>query len=209
MSKIAIAGATTGTGTFTLASPATNTDRTLTLPDEAGTVLTTAGVPASAMPAGSVLQVVSTTKTDTFSASMASGAVTDITGLAASITPTSTSSKILVMVDVSATHNAGGSGFVVTRGGTPISVGDAGGSRTRISFGGATTDDASAENHIVNNSAQILDEPATASSVTYQVQIYNSRVSTQTHYVNQSALDPNNSYSPRTASRITLMEIAG
>ena len=40
MSKVAIQGAATGTGVFTLASPATNTDRTLTLPDEAGTVLT-------------------------------------------------------------------------------------------------------------------------------------------------------------------------
>jgi hypothetical protein len=39
MSKVAIQGAATGTGVFTLASPATNTDRTLTLPDEAGTVL--------------------------------------------------------------------------------------------------------------------------------------------------------------------------
>jgi hypothetical protein len=39
MSKIAIQGAVTGTGVFTLASPATNTNRTLTLPDEAGTVL--------------------------------------------------------------------------------------------------------------------------------------------------------------------------
>lgn len=43
MSNIAIKGATTGTGTFTIESPATNTDRTLTLPDEAGTVLTSAG----------------------------------------------------------------------------------------------------------------------------------------------------------------------
>ena len=41
MSNIAIKGATTGTGTFTIESPATNTDRTLTLPDEAGTILTT------------------------------------------------------------------------------------------------------------------------------------------------------------------------
>ena len=42
MSQIAIKGATTGTGVFTLESPATNTDRTLILPDEAGTVLTSA-----------------------------------------------------------------------------------------------------------------------------------------------------------------------
>jgi len=42
MSQIAIKGAATGTGVFTLESPATNTDRTLVLPDEAGTVLTSA-----------------------------------------------------------------------------------------------------------------------------------------------------------------------
>ena len=42
MSKVAIQGNASGTGTFTIESPATNTDRTLTLPDEAGTVLTSA-----------------------------------------------------------------------------------------------------------------------------------------------------------------------
>ena len=47
MSNIAIKGATTGTGTFTIESPATNTDRTLTLPDEAGTVLTSAATVSS------------------------------------------------------------------------------------------------------------------------------------------------------------------
>ena len=47
MSNIAIKGAATGSGTFTLEAPATSTNRTLVLPDEAGTVLTTAtaGVP--------------------------------------------------------------------------------------------------------------------------------------------------------------------
>ena len=55
MSKISIKGATTGTGVFTLESPATNTDRTLVLPDEAGTVLTSAST--NNFPAGSVVQV--------------------------------------------------------------------------------------------------------------------------------------------------------
>ena len=42
MSRISIQGDASGTGTFTIQSPATNSDRTLTLPDEAGTVLTSA-----------------------------------------------------------------------------------------------------------------------------------------------------------------------
>jgi hypothetical protein len=54
MSKVAIKGATTGTGTFTIESPATNTDRTLVLPDNAGTVLTSASDLAAANLTGNV-----------------------------------------------------------------------------------------------------------------------------------------------------------
>jgi hypothetical protein len=43
MSKIALTPSATGTGVFSILSPATNTDRSLTLPDEAGTVLTGSG----------------------------------------------------------------------------------------------------------------------------------------------------------------------
>lgn len=54
MSKIALTPNASGSGTFTIAAPNSNTDRTLTLPDEAGTVLTSAsnlagltGIPAA------------------------------------------------------------------------------------------------------------------------------------------------------------------
>jgi hypothetical protein len=49
MSKVALSGNASGTGTFTIASPNSNTDRTLTLPDNTGTILTTAtpGVPVN------------------------------------------------------------------------------------------------------------------------------------------------------------------
>lgn len=39
MSKVALSGNASGTGTFTIASPNSNTDRTLSLPDASGTVL--------------------------------------------------------------------------------------------------------------------------------------------------------------------------
>jgi len=42
MSKVSITGNASGTGTFTIAAPNSNTDRTLTLPDETGTLLTSA-----------------------------------------------------------------------------------------------------------------------------------------------------------------------
>ena len=39
MTKIAVAGPASGTGTFTLTTPVSSSDRTLTLPDSTGTVL--------------------------------------------------------------------------------------------------------------------------------------------------------------------------
>jgi hypothetical protein len=50
MSKIALASNADGTGTFTIASPNSNSDRTLNLPDNSGTVLTSASnITAQAM----------------------------------------------------------------------------------------------------------------------------------------------------------------
>lgn len=43
MSKIALSGNASGTGTLTIAAPNTSTDRTLTLPDQTGTLLTGSG----------------------------------------------------------------------------------------------------------------------------------------------------------------------
>jgi len=102
MSKVTIQGDASGTGIFTIASPNSNTDRTLTLPDEAGTIITTAGVPASAMPAGSVLQVVQsvwTTRVSTTSTSFVT------TGHTASITPSSSSNKILISLSGGGWYN--------------------------------------------------------------------------------------------------------
>ena len=49
MSNVAIKGGATGTATYTIEAPTGNTDRTLALPDEAGTVLTS-GTAASSIP---------------------------------------------------------------------------------------------------------------------------------------------------------------
>jgi len=46
MSKVQLAGNASGTGIFTIASPNSNTDRTLTLPDNTGTLLTTGSTAA-------------------------------------------------------------------------------------------------------------------------------------------------------------------
>jgi hypothetical protein len=70
MSKIALEGNASGTGTFTLASPNSSTDRTLTLPDNTGTIITTASTFAGTGPAFSAYQSSAT--------SLSSGAFTKV-----------------------------------------------------------------------------------------------------------------------------------
>jgi len=52
MSQISITGASTGSATFTIESPATSTNRTLTLPDNTGTIITQNSTPAFASTIG-------------------------------------------------------------------------------------------------------------------------------------------------------------
>ena len=84
-----------------------------------------------------ILQVVQTIKTDIYSSgSVAQGGEADVTGLTATITPSSTSSKILVVADVcgntlgTALAHAPIITFRVYRGATNIGQGDAAGNRT-------------------------------------------------------------------------------
>jgi hypothetical protein len=107
MSKISITPNASGTGVFTISSPATSTNRTLVLPDEAGTIITTAGVPSSAMPAGSVLQIINATYSTETSNSSSTYADTNLT---ATITPTNASSKTAAaFTNTTTTNRVGGS----------------------------------------------------------------------------------------------------
>ena len=55
MSKIKVEGNASGTGTLTISAPATNTDRSLTLPDGAGEILTDAsGLSATNLTSGTI-----------------------------------------------------------------------------------------------------------------------------------------------------------
>lgn len=153
---------------------------------------------------GSVLQVVSTTKTDTYTHS--SGVTfTNVTGLSATITPTSTSNKVLIYVSLNVSGNNGGTFVKVTGGNATSWLGDAASNRTRVAF---STLIQSATNVMAMGAGYYLDSPNTVSSTTYQVQIAAGDNVTTT-YVNRSAADTDNSSHPRSASTITLMEIAG
>ena len=150
------------------------------------------------------VQVISTTKTDTFTTS--SSSFTDVTGLTVSITPTSSSSKILVLYDVGLScQNGTGAPIRMLRGSTVIYAGDAAGNRP---LGLAQMDGAASQYSIYRISGNFLDSPATTSSITYKFQILNS-TGGGISAVNRTQQDRNEpTYDTRSASSITVMEIA-
>ena len=154
-----------------------------------------------------VLQVVSVTKTDTFTGSVAADAEATITGLSANITPVSTNSKIYVQVAV-AVGESGSSTlhtFNVLRGGTPVGLPDAAGNRGRRTFGG----NASSVQGIGSSSASFMDTPSSTSEQTYSVTVGHTSGSSATVYINRSEDDSDLERRPRGISTITLMEVAG
>lgn len=206
MAKLILNGATSGS--ISIESPAVSGTTTLTLPTTSGTVLTN-GTNTN-FPAGSVLQVVSTTKTDTFST--ASTSFVDVTGLSVSITPKSSTSKILVLFNVytSANQNVSSAALRLVRDSTAIDIGDAAGSRPRVSgifYSGDTSVGTQASIGAASNN--FLDSPATTSALTYKIQMLSASGSI-TMYVNRTSSDRDTTtYDARTASSITVMEIAG
>jgi hypothetical protein len=176
-------------------------DGTITGLNASGGISSAQNIAKASLPTGSVLQVVSTTKTDTFS--VTGQTFTDVTGLSATITPTSASSKILVMFTTAMSQNNGGysGGVRLMRGSTPICIGDADGARPQVSNWSM---------HyyyweVSNLTNSFLDSPATTSATTYKLQIM-SGYAGQTVYINRTYLD-DTSYG-RYPSTLTVMEIA-
>jgi hypothetical protein len=152
---------------------------------------------------GGILQVVQTVKTDTFTTTSTS--YSDITGFSVAITPRSTSSKILALVNISAgSSSTTAASFRLFRGATQIYLGDVAGSRSSMSgraFPGANLE---MESVVMT----FLDSPSTTSSITYKVDIATT-TSGQVASVNRSSTDTDSATSPRTPSSITLIEVAG
>jgi hypothetical protein len=165
------------------------------------------GISAQPVFPGNVLQVVSTTKTDTFSASLNAGAISgDVTGLTASITPSSSANKILVMLNISGgADNNGVFIQVYVNGSLAPFVGDAEGNRRRASSIIPFTGNVFTATSLVT----FLHSPSTTSTQTYSIRLSHTSTIARTVFVNRSATDSNNSETSRNASSITLMEIAG
>jgi len=156
-----------------------------------------------------ILQVVSTTKSDTFSASIGPGADTAITGLSATITPSSTSSKIFAVVNVSGSEVDITLPYVAIRlyrGATQIGSGAASSNRTEALAAMRLSSTSGA--NIGTVTANYLDSPATTSATTYAVHLTSLSNTTRTHCANRSSTDADDEAYARPSSTITLFEVS-
>ena len=188
--------------------PAAAGSHTLTLPDgggSSGQYLQTNGsgglswvTPAAG---GKLLQSQYTEKTDVFSLS-ANQTWTDVTDMSLSITPSSSSNHVLVSFDWAFSGDQNYTQFRIYRGSTLIYVGDS--SPDGQQSAGSYLTNTVIYVSCVRSSVFFRDSPSTTSPVTYKMQMY--KEGSQNSYINRSF--NTGSYTGRTASSITLMEVA-
>jgi hypothetical protein len=143
---------------------------------------------------GRIVQVVSATKADTFTTTSTS--ITDVTGLAVTITPKSSSNKIIVLLNTTISATASGThNYQLFRDSTYIGGGLSGTYVTDYSAIGT-------QNGQYNVSANFLDSPSTSSAITYKLRV---STSTGTLAINRRAL----ANDMGSISTITVMEVVG
>ena len=152
-----------------------------------------------AVAGGKVAQVVSVDKLDTFTTS--TSAYVDVTGWAATITPTSATSKVLVFYTAVTSGNQDyWAGFQILRGATAIGNGTA----TGVATAANKVTREGGGNGGISVTGMYLDSPATTSATTYQMQIDRNAGSV---LVGASYFGQNNADNFSCLTNITLMEI--
>jgi len=127
------------------------------------------GLPSGAT-SGGIIQVVEAVKTDLFSASISTGTYTQITGLSVTITPSTTSSKILLHAVVNFSNNDSNvhTAFEIRNGSTRLT-----GYQNTGSIGNRTPAMSSSRNETVAAMACLsihgVDSPASTSAQTYNI----------------------------------------
>jgi hypothetical protein len=217
MSKVKIQGDASGTGIFTIAAPNTNTDRTITLPDNAGTILTSDSsltsanlsgrVPAANAPSGSIIQVLQYTTNGggTFSSNdyveMFSG----------QITPSATSSRILIMYQIGASSSSNQPFSSRLRRNTTVIGANiaSGGSSRQGNMASAANANFSPQHQMQLITGHFLDSPNTISEITYRLDLSpRNDIGSITWRLGQIWSELTNGYSMPVVTTLTLMEIA-
>ena len=157
MASIKISGDTSGE--ITISAPAEAGTNTLTLPASTGTVALTSQL------AGTIVKIAC----DEITAEVSGSGTFPNTGLEVSITPASTSNKILLLTTGSIGLNTT-AGFRFTQDNTPVGIGDTPSSNTnrqRVSFKTKLSDLNTSQNLV----GSCILSPSSTSSLTYRVQI--------------------------------------
>jgi len=158
---------------------------------------------------GNVLQVVNATDTTAASYSVAANGSQKLGSLEVSITPSSTSSKILLLATVNTGKSGRYNSLNFYRDSTVLGMSDqATGSRTNAGVylnSGEFTD---ITYQCLATSMQFLDSPSSTSAITYSVYVTR-RHSTDIVYYNRPENDTDAAYIMRTMSNITAIEVGG
>lgn len=179
---------------------------TITGVNASGGISSAQNVARANLPVGTVLQVVSTFDNTQYTFNSGSAGQTtyySISGLTVNITPTSATSKILIIATcaVGQVGNNYNNFLRLYRNSTPLALGNSSGFNGAAT-GGFRASDSSALGSIAMN---FLDSPATTSATTYSVQICNSGGSVAS-YINRPA--QYSGWEQTGSSTITVMEIA-
>lgn len=154
---------------------------------------------------GKILQVVQATDTVARTASQVNNTWYNYSQINASITPSSTSSKILIFVMLGRFRcNSNNTCFTIRRSTTDILVGDAAGSRPRATM--SHTVGGEDNNHASGTFLTAIDSPSTTSSTEYRLYYMGEQ---GTFYINRNVTYTNSfvSYNANAASTMILMEI--
>tara|TARA_R100001509_G_scaffold11098_2_gene5860 strand:- start:306 stop:929 length:624 start_codon:yes stop_codon:yes gene_type:complete len=196
-----------GGNSVIIAAPDSNptSDRTLKLPSDGdGTILT------SNSSVGKILKIETTIKTDAFSHN--NNTPTDITGMAVSIQPSASNSKIFITTTLCC---GGGDNlyaqFNLLRGSTHIGASTyATGNQRNATFGYATPSLADGDYKIYSVAYQILDTPlyTLGDTITYKLQCASNTLATTNLFINRPQRTNNGPYIIGGSSTITAMEVA-
>lgn len=169
-------------------------------------ILPTGGAPTGG--GGGIIQVKTTTKTDTFSRNSSSGDFGDISGMSVTISPINSTSKIYVIVDMNVGGNTGQRMWyrvkkVISGGGTDyLARADASGDRPRS----AVTIQPLGGNGMQYMGGVFMHTAGTTSAITYTIQ--GGAESSQPFILNRSNSDSNSVNVARGRSSITALEVS-
>jgi hypothetical protein len=162
-------------------------------------------------PVGGLVEVKHVLKTNTFTASVTAGNNVAVTDLSITHEVRNPANRLIISAFFGAIGSSSQTtqvGIAVHDGTGLIAIGDAGGSRTRLTAGGSTGEYVSGSQFtVLMPSVSFVHTPG-AGSKTYTVRAVNVRPDTQTLYVNRNQSDSDAAGNPRAASAIIIQEVA-